>query len=33
MLGSFGARYAPETLLKPALSLVLVLVGIKMLTH
>jgi uncharacterized membrane protein YfcA len=33
ILGSFGARYAPEALLKPALSLVLVLVGIKMLTH
>jgi uncharacterized membrane protein YfcA len=32
VLGSFGARYAPEALLKPALSLVLVLVGVKMLT-
>jgi uncharacterized membrane protein YfcA len=32
VLGSFGARYATEALLKPALSLVLVLVGIKMLT-
>jgi uncharacterized membrane protein YfcA len=32
VLGSFGARYAPDALLKPVLSLVLVLVGIKMLT-
>jgi uncharacterized membrane protein YfcA len=32
VLGSFGARHAPEHLLKPALSLVLILVGIKMLT-
>jgi len=32
ILGSLGARRAPETLLKFALSLVLVLVGIKMLT-
>jgi uncharacterized membrane protein YfcA len=32
LLGSFGARYVSEAWLKPALSLVLVLVGIKMLT-
>jgi uncharacterized membrane protein YfcA len=31
ILGSFGARHAPEAFLKPALSLVLALVGIKML--
>jgi len=32
LLGSFGARYVSEAWLKPALSLVLILVGIKMLT-
>ncbi len=32
ILGSFGARFTPEALLKPALGLVLVLVGVKMLT-
>jgi uncharacterized membrane protein YfcA len=32
IIGSFGARHAPEAFLKPALSLVLALVGIKMLT-
>jgi uncharacterized membrane protein YfcA len=32
LLGSFGARYVSEVWLKPALSLVLILVGIKMLT-
>ncbi len=32
LLGSFGARYVSEAWLKPALSVVLVLVGIKMLT-
>lgn len=31
MLGSLGARFAPEVVLKPALSLVLALVGLKML--
>jgi len=32
LLGSFGARYVSEAWLKPALSVVLILVGIKMLT-
>jgi uncharacterized membrane protein YfcA len=32
LMGSFGARYVSEVWLKPALSLVLILVGIKMLT-
>ena len=32
LLGSFGARYVSEVWLKPALSLVLILVGVKMLT-
>jgi uncharacterized membrane protein YfcA len=32
IMGSFGARYAPEAFLKPVLSVVLILVGIKMLT-
>jgi uncharacterized membrane protein YfcA len=32
LLGSFGARYVSEAWLKPALSVVLLLVGIKMLT-
>ena len=32
LLGSYGARYVSEVWLKPALSLVLLLVGIKMLT-
>ncbi|HEX3984355.1 MAG TPA: sulfite exporter TauE/SafE family protein [Acidisoma sp.] len=32
ILGSFGARFTPEAYLKPVLSLVLVLVGLKMLT-
>jgi uncharacterized protein len=32
LLGSFSARYVSEVWLKPALSLVLILVGIKMLT-
>jgi uncharacterized membrane protein YfcA len=32
LLGSYGARYVSEAWLKPALSLVLILVGIKMLT-
>ena len=33
LLGSFGARFVSDAWLKPILSLVLVLVGIKMLTH
>jgi uncharacterized membrane protein YfcA len=32
IIGSFGARHAPEAFLKPGLSVVLVLVGVKMLT-
>ncbi|WP_419757473.1 sulfite exporter TauE/SafE family protein [Acidisoma sp.] len=32
LLGSYGARYVSEVWLKPALSVVLILVGIKMLT-
>jgi uncharacterized membrane protein YfcA len=32
ILGSYGARYAPEWVLKPSLGVVLTLVGIKMLT-